>query len=173
MGIFVRRLVRLLSATPGIRLRGIVLLMRAVLRYRLEWNSHLWEVDWKEDWLLAAVVRAEDLYFFAGYDALSHVCCAMIELVVVAAVCLAEQMGIVLVASFQFSQELVVPLCSHDNLAVDVLNVQVFTSVASMRSHERGLVGHAVDVVRHSSKSRLLKRRCRVSICHRLLDGVE
>ena len=68
-----------------------------------------------------------------------------------------KQMGILLRATLQLSEELIVSLGSHYDLTVDIFDIHVLTSIASMCSHERGLISHAVDVVCYSSMSCLLE----------------
>ena len=87
-----------------------------------------------------------------------------------------KQMCILLRATLQLSEELIVSLGSHYDLTVDIFDIHVLTSIASMCSHERGLISHAVDVVCYSSMSCLLEGWSRltskiVSSC--LLDGVQ
>ena len=86
-----------------------------------------------------------------------------------------KQKSVILIATFQLPEELVVSLGSHDDLAVDVLDVHVFTPMASMCSHKTGLIGHTVDVVCNRSMSCLLESRSSVAAHIRscLLDGVE
>ena len=63
----------------------------------------------------------------------------------------AEKLVLLGQATLKFSQDLVVTLASHDDLAVNVLDVHVFTTVR-IGSHQTRLVGDAgLDVV-HSGR---------------------
>ena len=75
--------------TTSIRLglgRGILLMIGIVSLFmwlRLQWNSQFREVDWQENWLLAAVIWSKNFCFFAGDDTLAHVCCSLVSEVVI------------------------------------------------------------------------------------------
>ena len=100
----------------------------------------------------------------------------MFILVVMTSMSVAKQLRILLRATFQFSKELIVSLCAHNDLTVDIFNIHVFSSVASMCSHEGGLIRHTVDVICNSSMCCLLEGRSSITtnvISSCLLDGIE
>ena len=50
--------------------------------------------------------------------------------------------------AFELAQNLIVPLSSHHNLAMDVLNVHILPAMPRIRSHQTSLISDAgLDVV--------------------------
>ena len=140
----------------------------------LERLSHLREMDRQENWSFATVVWAQYLRLFTRYNRSLHACCTLVILVGITTKI--KLVRIVLWSTFEVSQKLIVSLGSHDNLAMNVLNVHIFSAVPCMSSHQGCLISHAIYIVNYSSMSCLLKRRCCIAcpiISSRLLDRVQ
>jgi len=79
---------------------------------------------------------------------------------------LLSQMTNCLLAALQLKQNLFVSLHSHHDLAMDVLDVHVLPTIASMGPHQRGLVSRMTrrDVV-HGSRCGSVLQRCGQIVC--------
>ena len=70
----------------------------------------------------------------------------------------AEELALLGGATFELTQNLIVPLTAHYDLAVDVLDVHVFTAVG-IRAHQAGFVGDTcLDVINRCCLGCLLQR---------------
>lgn len=78
--------------------------------------------------------------------------------------------------SFEFKQKLFVPLDSHDDLAVNILNVHVFSPVACMSAHQRCFISCIRIYIVHCCCCCCVlqwRRDCVVVVLRCLLDRVD
>lgn len=79
-------------------------------------------------------------------------------------------------APFNFKQKLFIPLDSHNNLAMNIFDVHVFSSIASMSAHQRRFVSCIwINIIRCCGSCCVLQggRDCIVVVLRCLLDWVD
>ena len=117
-------------------------------------QRHSCLIRWQKDWLFLTVIRPKDFHFLSlnsNYILLSHICrhktllmaslpwnkCFIISLLEVTP---ESHLVFVCDTSFNFKQKLFIPLDSHHDLAMNILDVHIFPPVTCMSAHQRCLV---------------------------------